>query len=228
MMPFAQKTFLFFFFLCVATLVLNAQKIPNGFTYMSTVDATITVDLRYASSNNFVGVPIDGYASNKLILTHKTALALKEIQKDINRLGYSLKVFDAYRPQRAVNHFKRWAKDINDTLTKQAYYPREQKKNLFKHGYIASRSGHSRGSTVDLTLIDLTTRKEIDMGFPFDFFGKESAVYYQEITDQQRKNRALLRAMMLKHGFRIYTKEWWHFTLRNEPFPKTYFDFVVE
>ncbi len=223
-----QKTNIFFLFLLSLASLLSAQNLPEGFISIHGVDTTIVIELRYASHNNFVGKPIDGYAANKLILTDKTALALKEVQQDLSRLGYGLKIFDAYRPQRAVNHFKRWAKDLNDTLQKQEYYPREDKKDLFKHGYIASRSGHSRGSTVDLTLIDLDTGEEVDMGFPFDFFGKESGVYYQGISMQQRKNRALLRVMMLKYRFRIYTKEWWHFTLRNEPFPKTYFDFVVE
>lgn len=206
----------------------HAQSLPDGFTYIDNIDASIETDLRYASTNNFIGKPIEGYNSTKLILTTKTALALKEVQKDLNKLGYGLKIWDAYRPQRAVNHFKRWAKDLNDTLQKQEYYPNEKKKNLFKHGYIASRSGHSRGSTVDLTIIYQQTKQEVDMGSPYDFFGEISGFYFEEISVEQRKNRALLRAFMIKHNFKPYNKEWWHFTLRNETFSKTYFDFEID
>lgn len=222
---FTQKVFLLL--LLSFSSLLNAQSLPRDFTYIELIDESIVIDLRYLSNNNFVGKPIDGYTANKIILTHKTALLLKEVQKELNKLGYGLKIFDAYRPQRAVNHFKYWAKDLNDTLKKQEYYPNELKKNLFKHGYIASRSGHSRGSTVDITLIDWQTKQEIDMGSPFDFFGEISGFYYKEISNKQRKNRALLRALMGKYNFKPYNKEWWHFTLRNEPFPKTYFDFEI-
>ena len=209
------------------SLLTNAQNLPDGFTYMENIDDSVLIELRYLGSNNFVGTPIDGYKTDKLILTTKAALALKEVQKELNMLGYGLKIFDAYRPQKAVNHFKRWAKDLNDTLQKQEYYPKELKKNLFKHGYIASKSGHSRGGTVDLTLIDWQTKQEIDMGSPFDFFGEISGFNYKGVSNKQRKNRALLRALMGKYNFRPYNKEWWHFTLRNEPFPKTYFDFEI-
>ncbi len=139
-----------------------------------------------------------------------------------------LKLFDAYRPQQAVNHFVRWAKVLNDTLMKQSYYPDVPKSELFKRGYIASKSGHSRGSTVDLTLIDLDTGNELDMGSPYDFFGVQSHPFYKKITDKQRKNRMLLRRVMLKNGFKPYENEWWHFTLRDEPFPNQYFDFPVK
>jgi D-alanyl-D-alanine dipeptidase len=139
-----------------------------------------------------------------------------------------LKVYDGYRPQRSVNHFIRWAKDLNDTINKSEFYPNVAKRNLFKEEYIASRSGHSRGSTVDLTIIDGNTGKPLDMGSPYDFFGKQSWVDYDGITESQKKNRQLLQRVMLKHNFRNYPKEWWHFTLRWEPFPKTYFDFEVE
>jgi len=214
-------------FFTISVSYNSHAQIPKGFTYLADVSPSIQIDLRYAGNNNFVGSTIDGYTTTNLILTRPAAKQLHRVQKDLNKLGLGLKVFDGYRPQRAVNHFKRWAKDLNDTLQKRAYYPREQKRDLFKHGYIASRSGHSRGSTVDLTLVYLSTGEEVDMGFPFDFFGKESGAYYLNISLQQRKNRALLRAIMLKHSFRSYAKEWWHFTLKNEPFPKTYFDFVA-
>lgn len=215
-------------FLLFLDMLVHAQRLPPHFDYLINTDDSIVVELRYASANNFVGVSIDGYTTNKLIVTLETALALKEVQKELNKIGYGLKIFDAYRPQRAVNHFKRWAKDLNDTLQKQTYYPKEKKKNLFKHGFIASKSGHSRGSTVDLTLINWETKQEIDMGSPFDFFGDISNFYCKGITDKQRKNRALLRALMGKYNFKPYNKEWWHFTLRNEPFPKTYFDFEIK
>ena len=139
-----------------------------------------------------------------------------------------LKVYDGYRPQRSVNHFIRWAKDLNDTINKSEFYPDVAKRNLFKEEYIASRSGHSRGSTIDLTIIDGNTGKPLDMGSPYDFFGKQSWVDYDSITESQKKNRQLLQRVMLKYNFRNYPKEWWHFTLRWEPFPKTYFDFEVE
>ncbi|MCL4168786.1 UNVERIFIED_CONTAM: hypothetical protein GTU68_052233, partial [Idotea baltica] len=139
-----------------------------------------------------------------------------------------LKVYDGYRPQQAVNHFIKWARDLNDTINKRIFYPNVNKRNLFKAGYIASRSGHSRGSTVDLTIIDGNTGEILDMGSPFDYFGDISAVNFEGITDKQKANRQLLQAFMLKFGFRNYPKEWWHFTLRWEPFPKTYYDFVVK
>lgn len=218
----------FILFLLCFSYVLQAQSLHDGFNYLDQIDDSIVIELRYASTNNFVGRPIDGYATNKLVVTPEMAYALKNVQKELNTLGYGLKIFDAYRPQRAVNHFIRWAKKLNDTLQKQTYYPNEKKKNLFKHGFIASKSGHSRGSTVDLTLINWETKQEIDMGSPFDFFGGISNFYFKGITDKQRKNRALLRALMGKYNFRPYNKEWWHFTLRNEPFPNTYFDFEIK
>ena len=205
-----------------------AQELPKGFVYLSDVDASIKTELRYFSHHNFIGKPIDGYHKNCLIVTEETAKALKKIQTVLKKDSLSLKIFDGYRPQEAVNHFVRWAKVLNDTLMKQEFYPKVAKKSLFKSGFIASKSGHTRGSTVDLTIVNLTTEKEIDMGSAYDFFGEESHPFYKKLTKNQQKNRILLRTIMLTNGFKPYNKEWWHFTLNNEPFRHTYFNFPIE
>ena len=204
------------------------QTLPDGFVYVKSVIPDLDVELRYFSQNNFVGDTIDGYKANRLILTKETAEKLKLVQNELQSQNLCLKVYDGYRPQPAVNHFMRWAKDLNDTINKQQFYPEVNKRNLFKAGYIASRSGHSRGSTIDLTITNGETGEPLDMGSPYDFFGESSWVAYDALTEQQKKNRQLLQTVMLKHNFRNYPKEWWHFTLRWEPFPKTYFDFDVE
>ncbi|WP_341216512.1 M15 family metallopeptidase [uncultured Wocania sp.] len=214
----------FFLFFCA----FGFSQLPKEFTYVKDSIPDLDVELRYNTSNNFVGKRVDGYHSNKLILTKQTAQALKLVQEELQNRNLCLKVYDGYRPQQAVNHFMRWAKQLNDTINKSVFYPNVKKKNLFKAGYIASKSGHSRGSTVDLTIIDGNTGKLLDMGSPYDFFGQESWVNFDGITKQQKENRQLLQTVMLKHGFRNYPKEWWHFTLRHEPFPKTYFDFPIE
>lgn len=205
-----------------------SQEMPKGFVYLSDVDATIQKELRYLSTNNFIGKKIDGYDNNCIILSKETADALHKIQTTLSKKGLSLKIFDAYRPQQAVNHFVKWAKVLSDTLMKQEYYPKVPKNQLFNKGYIASKSGHTRGSTVDLTIIDKKTGKELDMGSPYDFFGVQSHPFHKNLSKKQKENRMLLRKVMLKNGFKPYENEWWHFTLRNEPFPKTYFNFPVE
>ncbi|MHB0755820.1 M15 family metallopeptidase [Polaribacter sp. M15] len=205
-----------------------SQNLPKGFVYLQNVDASIQKELRYLSTNNFIGKPIDGYINDCIIISKPTALALKKIQTKLKKDGLSLKIFDAYRPQQAVNHFVRWAKVINDTLMKKQYYPKVSKSQLFNLGYIASKSGHSRGSTVDVTLVNLKTGKELDMGSPYDFFGTRSHPFYRKISESQKENRMLLRRMMLKNGFKPYDNEWWHFTLKDEPYPKTYFNFPVK
>jgi D-alanyl-D-alanine dipeptidase len=215
--------FLFFF-----SVIFGHAQLPNGFVYANNFISDLEVELRYFGTNNFVGQPIDGYNNNCLILTKETVLALKKAQKALKKKGLGLKVYDGYRPQRAVNHFIRWAKDLNDTIYKARFYPDINKKDLFKEEYIATRSGHTKGSTVDITLIDLKTKKELDMGSIYDFFGIQSWINYQGLTDKQKNNRDILQTLMLQHGFRNYQREWWHFTLRNEPFPNTYFDFPVE
>ena len=215
------------FLICI--IITNAfAQLPNGFVYVEDVIPDLEIELRYYSSNNFVGKAIDGYFSNKLILTIESAEALKNVHEALQQQNLCLKVYDGYRPQRAVNHFIKWARDLNDTINKQEFYPEVNKRNLFKAGYIASRSGHSRGSTLDLTIIDGNTGVPLDMGSPYDFFGEASWVDYKNITDIQKSNRQLLQTYMLKFGFRNYPKEWWHFTLRNEPFRNQYFDFIVE
>ncbi|MBU3011785.1 M15 family metallopeptidase [Polaribacter vadi] len=207
---------------------LSAQKLPKGFVYLADVDTSIQKELRYLSNNNFIGKPIDGYINNCVIVSKETAEALKKVQTILNKKGLSLKIFDAYRPQQAVDHFVRWAKVLNDTLMKQQYYPKVPKSQLFNLGYIASKSGHTRGSTTDLTIVDKKTGEELDMGSPFDFFGIESHPFYTNITKKQKENRMLLRKVMLANGFKPYDHEWWHFTLKNEPFPKTYFNFPIQ
>ncbi len=204
------------------------MELPEGFVYVKSVIPDLDVELRYYTSNNFVGDTIIGYQSNKLILTKEAAEALKLVQDELQIQNLCLKVYDGYRPQRAVNHFVEWAKDLNDTINKHQFYPRVQKRNLFNDGYIASKSGHSRGSTLDLTITDGNTGEPLDMGSPYDFFGEESWVEYAEITETQKANRDLLQQVMQKYNFRNYANEWWHFTLRWEPFPETYFDFEVE
>lgn len=161
------------------------------------------------------------------ILTREAAEALKQVNNDMNRQGYRIKIYDTYRPQTAVNHFIRWAEQLDDTLTKAAFYPEVDKSVLFDEGYICARSGHSRGSTIDLTLIDFRSGKEVDMGGVFDYFGELSHPDYEDITPAQKANRLILRDVMLRHGFLPLDTEWWHFTLSNEPYPDTYFDFPV-
>lgn len=217
-----------FSLLLFSSYILQAQKLPKGFSYVKDIAPTIKQELRYCSNNNFIGTSINGYEENVLIITTLAATALKKVQTELLKKELSLKIFDAYRPQKAVNHFVEWARVINDTLMKQQYYPSVNKRHLFKKGYISSRSGHSRGSTVDLTIIDLKTNKELDMGSPFDFFGISSHISYAQLTKEQKENRQLLQSIMRKNGFRPYTNEWWHFTLRYEPFPKTYFKFPVK
>lgn len=216
---------IFIIFLCTT---INAQTLPEGFVFLSEVDPTIQAELRYLSNNNFIGKPIDGYYENCVIVTKETADALQSVQSELTKKGFSLKIFDAYRPQQAVDHFVKWARVLNDTLMKQQYYPKVLKSELFERGYIASKSGHTRGRTVDLTIIDIKTGKELDMGSPYDFFGIESHPFFKNISKNQKENRLFLRKIMLENNFRPYENEWWHFTLRNEPFPNTYFNFAIK
>lgn len=209
------------------TLTIQSQSLPFGFSYVKDIAPSIQRELRYCNHNNFVGIPLSGYENDILITSTKTAKALKKVQDTLQKMGLGLKIFDAYRPQSAVNHFVRWARVPNDTLTKRQYYPKLNKRNLFRLGFISTKSGHSRGSSVDLTIVD-KKGNELDMGSPFDFFGDISSTYSTKITKKQLENRLLLRKVMLANGFKPYSKEWWHFTLRNEPFPKTYFDFPIK
>ena len=201
--------------------------LPEGFVLLADAVPDILQEIRYYSTYNFVGSRIDGYEQPCAILTAEAAQALRAVSDELLAEGYRLKVYDAYRPQSAVDHFVRWAEDREDTAMRPCFYPEEEKSQLFAHGYIAARSGHSRGSTVDLTLLDEASGKELDMGGTFDYFGAPSHTDYAGLTPEQRANRALLRDAMLRHGFRAIRTEWWHFTLQEEPFPDTYFDFPV-
>lgn len=186
-------------------------------------------DLRYYGANNFVGHPIEGYVNPKCMLTKEAAYALKKVQDELERLGFGLLVYDAYRPQRATDHFVRWAKDENDNAMKLQYYPNINKKDLFAKGYISLKSGHSRGSTVDVTIVSLKTKQILNMGSPYDLFDEVSSVdHTATISKNQHSLRLLLKRRMEKHGWQSYPKEWWHFTLKNEPYPNTYFDFPLE
>lgn len=221
-----NTTILLLLLLCILSMQ-KKEAIPNSFVKVTDVIPDLNVELRYFTTNNFVGDTIDGYKSNTLYLTKSTAKQLKLVQDELQKQNLCLKVYDGYRPQRAVNHFVRWARQINDTLKKSQFYPKVNKRHLFREGYIASKSGHSRGSTLDLTIINGETSEPLDMGSPYDFFGPESWVVHNDISEEQKANRQLLQTVMKKNGFRNYPKEWWHFTLRGEPFPATYFDFEI-
>jgi zinc D-Ala-D-Ala dipeptidase len=216
----------FFSFLLFSNLLL-AQSVPDGFVDLSKTIPTIEIELRYASQNNFIGTKVDGYETNRCFLSKNAAQALLAVQNELFVYGLGIKIYDAYRPQRAVDHFVRWAGEFSDTKMKALYYPDVEKSQLFEKGYIAAHSGHSRGSTIDLTIIDLATKKELDMGTGFDYFSPLSWPSNKEMTAQQRGNRLLLHSVMLRHGFRALPEEWWHFTLENEPYPNTYFDFPI-
>lgn len=228
-----------------------SQDIPDGFIEIREVIPDIILDLRYLTNHNFLGVPVDGYKAEKCYITKSAADSLLKVQQELKRFGFSLKIYDAYRPQKAVDHFVRWAKDLADTITKKEFYPTIDKSRLFVDGFIAEKSGHSRGSTVDLTIVPIPLPSQpefqidnqcecyksideryndnsIDMGSGFDCFDSLSHTESKELTPQQRDNRLLLKSLMDKYGFKNLAEEWWHFTLRNEPFPKTYFDFVIE
>ncbi|MGM9736324.1 MAG: M15 family metallopeptidase [Candidatus Cryptobacteroides sp.] len=205
----------------------NEPEMPKDFVLLAEEVPDIIQEIRYYSTYNFVGARIDGYEAPVAIMTRKAASALRKVSDDVISQGYCLKVFDAYRPQRAVSHFARWAEDLEDTKMKESFYPDVDKSLLFQLGYIAEYSGHSRGSTVDLTLVEISTGKEVDMGGPFDWFGELSHPDYQGITEIQKANRMILRDAMLRQGFKPLDSEWWHFTLADEPYTDTYFDFPV-
>jgi len=203
------------------------NNLEDGFVYLKDIDDSIIVDLKYYSSENFTGQLVEGYHSNTAILTNEAASALSNAQNDFNKLGYSLILYDAYRPQRAVDFFVQWSKNLNDTINKRIYYPNIKKSELFKLGYIAYKSGHSRGSTVDVSIVEISTNNELDMGTVFDYFGIESHTFFNDISETQKSNRLILYEIMSNNGFKNYSKEWWHFTLENEPHKK-YFDFLVK
>ena len=204
-----------------------ASAYTPGFAEVSDVMPAAALDIRYYGADNFVGGRVDGYEAPEAILTAEAAAALKLAANSLAKQGYGIKIFDAYRPKSAVAHFVKWGRDPSDVKMKNTYYPGVEKSELFKRGYIAQRSGHSRGSTVDLTITRAPSGEEIDMGSPFDFFGEISHSESSLVTPGQSANRKILRGAMTKAGFKPIASEWWHFTLANEPHPEEYFDFPV-
>ena len=202
-------------------------KDPSGFVLLTDYVPQVIQEIRYFTTYNFVGERIDGYEEPCALVTAEAARALKSASNELGVLGYRLKVFDAYRPVPAVKHFMFWALEDADVRMKPYFYPDIEKEDTIALGYIARQSSHSRGSTVDLTLFDMATGKEVDMGTPFDFFGEPSHAESRSITDEQYDNRMLLRHVMMRNGFEPYAYEWWHFTLKDEPYPDTYFSFPV-
>ncbi|MEU0881263.1 M15 family metallopeptidase [Lentzea sp. NPDC005914] len=234
--------------LLTVSFTMPAQA-TSGFVVLRDVDPTILHDIRYYTSHNFVGTRVDGYRQPLCILTRPAALALRSVQREMLKQGYTLKVYDCYRPQRAVDHFVRWARDLADQRMKAEFYPRVDKTRLFEDGYIAEKSGHSRGSTLDLTIVKLPARYQrpyvpgeklvdciapnrfpdntVDMGTGYDCFDTLSHTDDPRVTGKARENRQLLKAAMAGAGFRNLPEEWWHFTLNGEPYPDTYFNFPV-
>jgi zinc D-Ala-D-Ala dipeptidase len=218
----------------VSTLSAQAQmpaQMPAGFVDAATVVEGLVVDMRYFGDDNFVGARIDGYEAARCLLTRQAAAGLGRVQQDLASQGFALKVFDCYRPTRAVAHFVRWARDVKDVKRKADFYPDVDKRDLFRLGYISNRSGHSRGSTVDLSMVRLAPGQapvEVDMGTRFDFFGVQSWPSSKAVSAEAQANRKILATAMRRGGFYPYDREWWHFTLRGEPYRDSYFNFVVK
>ena len=205
----------------------DAVRDASRFVLLSDYVPGIVQEIRYFSTYNFIGDRIDGYEAPCALLTRDAARALKDVANRAAVMGYRLKIFDAYRPACAVRHFVVWGLEDLDQRMKPFFYPDLEKQELFQKGYIASRSSHSRGSTVDLTLLDMKAGREVDMGSPFDYFGEISHPDFTALTKEQLENRELLRKLMTEGGFAPFPTEWWHFTLEDEPFPDTYFEFPV-
>ncbi|MBK5244676.1 MAG: M15 family metallopeptidase [Eubacteriaceae bacterium] len=201
---------------------------PEDFVDISLEIPGIVTDVKYFTGENFVGEKIDGYNAPIILLTRKAATALGRVQKQLMENGYGLKIYDGYRPKRAVEHFIRWINADEDGKTNDLYYPGMTRQEVFQGGFIAKDSSHTRGSTVDLTVIDLETAKEVDMGGVFDFFSEISYSDYDHLSIEQSKNRVQLRYLMRSEGYEPMQQEWWHFTLADEPYPQTYFDFPIE
>ena len=238
-------------FMSLSIGLANQNTLPNQFVYLDDFMPSIVIELRYNSSFNFIGENIDGYKNNRCILTIDMAKALKKVQNELQAMGLGLKVYDAYRPQMAVDHFLRWSNNESDTLTKKEFYPTLTKKELLENRYIATKSSHSRGSAIDLTIVSFPPSEQkpfkiedqwdcskgnyasqrdnsLDMGSSYDCFHEVSHTGSRIITPQQRANRLLLKSLMEKQGFRNYHKEWWHYNFINETFPETYFNFPVD
>ena len=203
-------------------------ELEKGFVYLAHEIPDAMFDVRYATTDNFTGQVVDGYSSDHLCATVEAAKALKQVSSKLNSMGYGLLIYDAYRPKRAVEFFVKWGESPENNLTKLEYYPDIEKKDLFKLGYLAKRSAHSKGSTIDLTLFDLKTKIPLDMGSPFDFLGPISNHGTNLITNEQTKNRNILKDAMKDSGFKELKTEWWHYQLIKEPFPDTYFDFIIQ
>lgn len=211
-------------------MLKNKSILPQGFVDVQKIIPNILIDLKYIGNDNFIGRPISGYNTSRVILTKETASALVAVQTELQQFGLSLLIYDAYRPTQAVDEFVAWSKEPENNAIKQEYYPTITKKEIFDQQYLMKKSSHSRGSTVDLTIVSLNNTQylPLDMGSIFDFFGEQSHPDFQGIIPQQRANRLFLRSIMTKHGFMPCYNEWWHFTLANEPFPETYFNFPIE
>lgn len=222
-----QKLLLLFYIFFFFTINSYAIEKTSDFVALKTQVPSIQEDIRYVTSNNFMGRPIIGYKNPVCILTKQAAMALLQVQNVLNKNNLGLRVFDCYRPQMAVDDFFQWSQNPNDQKMKAEYYPHIDKSELFQRNYIAHRSGHSRGSTVDLTIIDLKTNEPLDMGTPFDFLDPLSQPSNRMVTAEQFKNRMLLQTLMRKFGFSSLKNEWWHFSLRNEPYKHIYFNFPV-
>ena len=228
----------------------KTEGLPEGFVYIDQIIPSIRLSPRYAGDHNFIGKPIEGYLSKRIVLTEKAAQALKKAQEHFLKEGYLIVVYDAYRPQKAVDHFMRWSKDVKDQKMKDQYYPRVNKEQVFELGYVAEKSGHSRGSTLDMTIIPVNqplhdvkaserTLKDgfkilylddgtVDMGSSFDLFDEASHTESSLVSSEHQKMRFYLREIMGLYGFVNYEKEWWHFTLKEEPYKETYFNFIVQ
>jgi D-alanyl-D-alanine dipeptidase len=225
---------------CLWGVAARADPLPDGFVYLSDLAPGIRQDMRYAGSNNFIGRPITGYHAGRCILSRPAATALAAVEQELEPQGLALKVFDCYRPQQAVDDFVNWGHDLTDQKNKAVYYPLVPKQQLFLRGYIAEKSGHSRGSTMDLTVVMLVPGKspavqgpalangEVDMGSPFDLFDEHSHTDFSPLPAAAARNRQWFRTLMDSHGFKNLPEEWWHYTLRDEPFPAQYFNFPVQ
>lgn len=216
---------------------LLPQEDSSKFVLLTDVVPDAILEIRYYSTYNFIGERIPGYEAPIALLTHQAADSLKKVSDDLHAQGYRLKIWDGYRPQKAVDRFMEWAKDLGDTRMKPYFYPELSKDRIIPEEYVAEKSGHTRGSTVDLTLFDIKKEKEVDMGSTFDYFGpishpdvqpgQKAGEYPTTLTEEQYANRMTLRKAMLAHGFKPLDSEWWHFTLKDEPFPNIYFTFPV-
>jgi len=209
-------------------VIVKQGDLPKGFVYLDEVIPTAQFEMRYYSDYNFVGTRIDGYLAPLAIGTSEMADALLKVSNEIEPMGYQLLIYDTYRPAKAVQQFLAWSKDTDDIIMKDDFYPNMEKAKLFKSGYLSSKSGHSRGSTVDLTLIAADTKQAVDMGSPYDLLDEISHFSTKQITDAQAANRQILQDVMVKFGFKPYSKEWWHYVLQNEPYPSTYYDFDIQ